>query len=418
VRSRFPVLPKGEGLVSALRIAEGECALCGDDLLAYTDKGTIHRYESQCLGDVGFVANIDKSFCSHTGGVFAELSFTVRGGYRYEPEPFPPLGQEPKDHEVRIIHSVDPIGDIPAKVLTTPIGRGQALDVGPALTASLQCVPPALRQVVCSRMKRAVGIECPGLVTALLRKGIDPGAPRGLGGAELPWCKVSLTSTRRVASVLASRNILRGALKNRDFSLLKAADLGGAWTVNQHRPMTDLADQMAGGDFPPSSVGLSEPVPGIVADVLTCHAGRYEELMRSASAAHYRALQSMGVIPLQGPTSIAEIGLGRIGKMVSERRNQIIRSYPNAPLSSNVVGSLQRWTSSLDSLVCGPYHPSQSVTRIRRGRRNRIYRVEPHCAHPDLAANDHNLRLFFAQVEPVTLSLLPRRHPIFGGAGP
>jgi hypothetical protein len=173
---------------AAIAVAEAEVSLCGDDLIGFSELDTINRYE-EVAPLIGFIVNRDKSFVSSTGGVFAELSFSVIGGFETVKDPFPPLNKEQKDWDIRVVHAVAPIGDIPAKVFDPVVlSTDDAVpDLGPACTSALSYVPRALQHVVKRRMKRCAGIVAPHLTVRLLAAGIDPGAPRGLGGAELPW---------------------------------------------------------------------------------------------------------------------------------------------------------------------------------------------------------------------------------------
>jgi len=379
-----------DGATEALELAAAEISLGGDDLIGYSTQSTILQYETK-LGDIGFVPNIDKSFVSHTAGVFAECSFRIVGGFREELEPFPPLGGEQKVFDVRVVHAVVELGDVPAKIFSPELhSPNVVLDIGPPATAALLHVPKALQPDVRERMKRCCGIVAPKLVGRLLAVGIDPGAPRGLGGAELPWCKSRLVSTKRLASALASGNVLRLAIERGDASVLMLANLATGWSAAQYVPGGDLAESLALADFPPQTLGVSKAMEGYDnVPVFPVHSGSFDAQVRAASAAHLSALRSWGVVTLPGPRSMAEVGLRKLSDQLLRSRSKLIATYPNAPLTGDIHKSLRKWLDVSSNIVSGPYDPSQIYPRIRgRGHRRRTQYV---CAHPDLNHNRHNL---------------------------
>jgi hypothetical protein len=293
--------------------------------------------------------------------------------------------------DVRIIHSVSAIGDIPAKIFSPVFIKADTVpDLGPPCTEAIRHVPRALRHVVLRRMARCAGIVSPGLVRRLLTVGIDPGAPRGLGGAEIPWCKIKLSVTARLSSVLASGNVLRSSIQSGDTSLILLANLGSGWTTMPYQPGQELALSLAQFDFPPESVGLSEAFPGYDSvPVFKPNTGSFDAQVRAASAAHLQALRSMGVVSGIGPRSIAEVGLRKLSIQLTRSRRQLMAAYPNAPPSGRPVESLQRWKKISSSIVVGPYHPTQIVLKLRGSSRRRRY--DPIVAHPDAQHNVHNL---------------------------
>uniref|UniRef100_A0A2V0RBL0 RdRp n=1 Tax=viral metagenome TaxID=1070528 RepID=A0A2V0RBL0_9ZZZZ len=376
---------------AVIAIAEAEVSLCGDDLIGFSKLETITRYE-ETLGDIGYIANIDKSFVSSTGGIFTELSFSVLGGFRKEKDPFPPLNGEQRDWDVRVVHAVAPIGDIPAKVFDPVVlsSIDAVPDIGPPCTAALSYVPKALRPIVLRRMKRCAGVVAPSLTVRLLSAGIDPGAPRGLGGAELPWCAIKLGSTARLASVLASGNVLRSCVSSGDTSVLLKANLATGWSPTPYYPGMDLALSLAQADFPPETLGLSEVLPGYDSvPVFRPNTGSFDAQVRAAAAAHLQALRSFGVVPSGGPRSVAEVGLRKLSAQIRASRATLMKVYPTAPPSGRPIESLRRWSDISDKIVAGPYDPTQIVQKLRGPRKRRRYDFI--VAHPDAGHNRHNL---------------------------
>jgi hypothetical protein len=392
---------------AAIAVAEAEVSLCGDDLIGFSELGTINRYE-EVAPLVGFIVNQDKSFVSSTGGVFAELSFSVIGGFKTVKDPFPPLNKEQRDWDIRVVHAVAPIGDVPAKVFDPVVlsSDDAVPDLGPACTSALSYVPRALQHVVKRRMKRCAGIVAPHLTVRLLAAGIDPGAPRGLGGAELPWQPIKLDLTRRLASALASGNILRSCVSSGDTSMLLAANLATGWSPMPYTPGSDLALSLAQADFPPETLGLSDPLPGYDGvPVFRPNSGNFDAQVRAASAAHLQALRSFGVVTHGGPRSIAEVGLRKLSSQIRRSRASLMKAYPNAPPSGRPVESLRRWKKISDSIVAGPYDPSQIILKLRGPHKRRRYDLV--VAHPDAGHNRHNLWTACARAIPEFSFLIP-----------
>jgi hypothetical protein len=255
-------------------------------------------------------------------------------------------------------------------------------------------------------MKRVVGIVAPDLVSRLVTSGIDPGAPRGLGGAELPWCKISLNSTKRVASALASGNLVREAFANGDLSRITSANLARGWSASFHQEGQELASALALGDFPASSVGFTSPAAGYESVPLIAKSvGSFDLLLRSAEADHLRAIRRMGLVRAAGPASDDKVGLHRISEAVKKDRLAVLSSYPGAPVSLHPVRSLQNFQRLVDQFCVGPYDPSQLVDVVRsRGGRAR---TEQLVAHPDTIQNRRRLLKVALLTVPEARSLVP-----------
>lgn len=386
--------------------AEQEVSLCGDDLIGFSKLETIAEYE-RIAPLIGYAVNKEKSFVSSHAGIFTEVSFAVNGVKKYVPELYPSLGRKQKDLEVRFVESIRRFGDIPARLFTPAVVKpGQVPDMGPELAEALKRVPKHLKQVMVKRMRRCAGIVSPGLTMRLLSVGIDPGAPRGLGGAELPWCRSRLKVTSLLASVLASGNVLRRCAASGDTSGLLDANLASGWSPMPYIEGADLAMSLAQADFPSSTLGLSEPLDGYDNVPVHCvHAGNFESALRSSAAAHLQNLRSFGVVPKVGPRSIEAVGLFKLSRRLRAARGRLLSLYPNAPPSSNLSRSLDRWKSIADRISTGPFHPSQTVLKARGSRHRHRYDVI--VAHPDTNKNIHNLWTVCSRSIPDISILIP-----------
>ncbi|AYD61652.1 RNA-dependent RNA polymerase [Blechomonas luni narnavirus 1] len=379
-------LSPGGAIVPSIRAAERKFRICGDDLIGCVDRSVVVRYEEQ-LGYVGYQPSIPKSFVSEWGGVFAETTFLLDRVVSLKPEPFPAL-----DKPRRLVESVSVrprfLGDFPSKILLPkPSGLALPLRIGPDCTASLSDIEEGEhRQSRLDVMKRAVGVFYPDMVSTLLKAGIDPGAPRGLGGAELPWVKgCRLSSSGRAAAILASGNHLRGSALSHK-SILAAA-LGAPYQTD-YREVDDLVLGLLEDSAPIASVGLSSPhasLPGL--PVWDVHSGEAEAYLRKEASLIEGSLRAMGVLPLIPKTHSKSKTVGRVGREVVKLRNRLLSTYPNAPISHHPSESLRKARDI--PLVMGPFHPSLQSSIFREGAKG-ISREVKVLAYPD---SPHNRQL-------------------------
>ncbi|AYD61666.1 RNA-dependent RNA polymerase [Blechomonas wendygibsoni narnavirus 1] len=375
-------LSPGDGVPHAIRVAERKFRICGDDLIGCVKRSVVDRYEAR-LKEVGYEPSLPKSFVSEVGGVFAETSFLLDKTVSLKPEDFPEL-----DKPVRMVEKVSVqarfLGDIPSKILLPkPSGLPLALRIGPDCTASLSNLPEGKhRQSRLRTMKRAVGVFYPDLISTLLKAGIDPGAPRGLGGAELPWARGCMLSvSKRAASILAAGNHLRGAAMSHG-SILAAA-LGAPYQPN-YREVDDLVLGLLEDSAPIASVGLSEPctaLPGL--PVWKVHSGDAEQYLRKECALLESSLRAMGVLPPIPKTQSKSRSVGQVGREVVKLRKRILSTYPNAPISQHPLESLRKAQNF--PLVLGPFDPSLQTSIFREGRK--FKREVQVLAYPDAPHN-------------------------------
>jgi len=404
------------GIDVLLDRAEAQASVCGDDLIAYTTRSVISRYEKR-LGDIGYLANLTKSFISYHGGVFAEFSFRITRGPTQVNDPYPPLGTDVGDYgelpqqtvSRTEVKAVTALGDIPAKIFSSraaPSQRAPFMDVGPPLTAALKEVPSLFRERVIQRMKRTTGVVCPGLVSRLQSGGIDTAAPRALGGAELPWCTKLLRISRKTASVLASPNLMSTVLTDDDGGILLAGNLGSAWTPEAHRAGAEYANELAVASIPISSCGFLEPYPGLQgAPVLVAHAGSYVDDVISAASDIVVTLVGEGIISPKVPKQ-EELTIPRVAKLLKRSRQRVLATYPAAAPSSHVELSILKYRAVVDALKVGPLHSTQLLFRhgtmaSRRGKRAVV-------ARPDLPWNRALLKEVIGVLVPGSEDILSR----------
>ena len=184
------------------------------------------------------------------------------------------------------------------------------------------------------------------------------------------------------------------------------ANLATGWSPTPYIPGSDLALSLAQCDFPPETVGLSEALPGYDSvPVMKPNAGNFDVQVRAASAVHLQALRSFGVVAHGGPRSVAEVGLRRLATQLKDSRRKLMLAYPTAPPSGRPVESLKRWKKISDSIVTGPYDPTQIVLRLRGPKKRRRY--DAIVAHPDASHNRHNLWTACARAIPDFATLIP-----------
>jgi hypothetical protein len=340
--------------------------VCGDDLIANFSKSEFKAYESLC-SSVGFRLNRAKSFVARDSGVFMELSFSFRFRTEREDEPFPPLRGPVKSVNVLVIDSVDPFPVIPAKVFRFSDSRELCWHtVGPTLSAALLRVPVRKRNAVLLRTRRLVGMLRPGLSKALYEAGIDAAAPRVLGGAELPWIGRFTTKTRKLASILASKDLPFKAIKDADGELLLAADIGGAYKLEASAQGADLVRGCALGDIPANRI-IYRPA-GLEATDVTI--GRWAEIVRDAEGLHGRQLRAWGVIPPAKGDPL-RLSIGRVAREVRRRQAKLISVYPQAPVTHHLYESLAK-RFKLEDVYALPYKESLVVTHDAGRRTERL----------------------------------------------
>lgn len=287
------------------------------------------------------------------------MEFAFKLSFRKEmmSEPFPQLGKKPEKVSVRVIDSVEPFAVIPAKVFRLSDSRELCWhSIGPSLTALADRLPKKSRAAVLSRAKRLVGMLRPGLARSLYKAGIDAAAPRALGGAELPWITRYTAKTRKLASILASKNLPMKALANGDGELLLASDLGAAYKLEASAEGSDLIRSCALGDLPPNRI-IYRPLGLEPGDVVI---GNWAEIVRDAEALHGRQLREWGVIPPAKGDQF-KLSIARVAKEVKRRAAKLIQVYPQAPLTSHLKESLAK-RFSLDHVFALPFKESMIVT--------------------------------------------------------
>lgn len=352
---------RGRPLKEALRFFR----VCGDDLIANFTKAESEAYMKYC-GSVGFHVNRTKSFYAQDSGVFAERVFKLRVHTETEDDPFPPIGG-PVLVQVKVTKKVDPLPVIPAKVFRLSISRHLCWhSIGPTLTSALSGVRAKDRHRALKRVRRLTGMLRPNLAHDLYRAGIDAAAPRILGGGELPWITRFTSKSRRLASILASKDLPLRALKEADGELLLASDLGGAYQLESSAEGADLIRGCALGDIPPSRViwyegGLpKDHVPVI---------GNWAEIVRDAEALHGRMLRSWGVVPVS-KRDLLRLSIASVARDLKRRQAKLIAVYPTAPLTSHLYESLKK-RFRLEDLFALPYRDDLVVTHDAGGESER-----------------------------------------------
>jgi hypothetical protein len=379
-------------------------SVCGDDLIAYTEDAVADKYEER-LKDVGLRPNIPKSFRSYTGGVFTEVSFTIRRGHLTVGEPFPILGRAARPNRVPIVHSVDPIGDIPLKLFTNELDWSA---LGPSLTAALGYVPRAVRFDVLQGAKRITGMAIPDLIPRLAKAGIDPGASRSLGGAEIPWMKSRFSSTKRAASAAAAPQTLERFYLSGDGDKVLRGLLATAYAVVTYQEGAELALMLGLGDYPLGHSGYTEEkrpagyprIPTVIAS-----AGSWVDGVQGAAAAHLDVLRSSGVVPRVIPRSQQSLSIGKVGSVVKQARSMLIETYPTAQPSAHPEASYQKYNKAVSLLVSGPPDESQSheLVKVKPGWGQRKTIRVP--SFPDTPLNRRLLYRYIGISRPVKGSL-------------
>jgi hypothetical protein len=370
------------------RIREAErCArICGDDLLAVIPRPVVEIYE-KTLGSIGFEPSIPKSFVSSNGGVFAEFTFRAKKKAVEVLDLFPPLTNRNRVVYNHVFDGYTTLGDIPAKLFTPRGGNGRipVIKLGPALTAHLEHVPSNFLPEVLRSVKRLMGKVMPGLVREAYKFGIDPGAPRALGGLELPWVKLS-TMSHKIASILAAPNLISKAFAQGDANLLLTSDLSRPYTTTAHHPATEMATEFALADCPLTRgdhkvVGYEKPREGFLDIPTIVKSEDWVPLVRESIGGHTYGLCAMGIFPFVSKVKTPDdIPLKRIGALLRTARKRIIEVYPSAKPSSDVYRSLQKYKENISLLKSGPYSPSQLI-RYELGVRSSAERCN-HVAHP------------------------------------
>jgi hypothetical protein len=336
--------------------------VCGDDLIAYFSKAQFEEYVARC-SSVGFHVDRNKTFISPQAGIFTEVRFQLHFNTHQESEPFPPLGGTPSSLSIRTIGAAKPIGIIPAKLFRlSDSGPVCWHTIGPALTAALEILPIDEQKLLHRRVRRLVGMVRPNLAHDLYRAGIDAAAPRSLGGGALPWLDRFTRKTRKMASILASKDLPLKALRDGDGELLLAGDLGGAYALEASAPGADLIRSCALGDIPASRITYKpEVMPPVI--------GRWADIVRDAEALHGRQLREWGVVPplVGDPLSLS---ITRVSKELKRRMAKLLTVYPGAPLSSHVYESLQK-SFKLDDVWALPYNDQLTVIHDAGSRKER-----------------------------------------------
>uniref|UniRef100_A0AAU7BNV1 RNA-dependent RNA polymerase n=1 Tax=Obscuromonas narnavirus 2 TaxID=3157915 RepID=A0AAU7BNV1_9VIRU len=347
--------------------AMSSCSLCGDDLIAACTRSTIDGYKKN-LEDIGFELNVPKSFVSDKSGVFTEHAFHVVFKESLEAEPFPSLENPRKLVEVVTAKDIRLLGDVPVSAFVPSEELPLEVTLGPSLTGALDSFEITVKEEVKVCLKRAASLVMPSLVEKLIKLRIDPGAPRALGGAELPWMEPILKETRLAASIMASGNFLSAVLK--DPSLLLSVRLASPFSVKYEEP-SELALSLVKDSQPPHTLTTIKVLPqNERVPVALAHAGPWVEYFLQELSLTTSSLREMGVLEPRSRQSGRVRSLGRIAVEMKRLRDRLLATYPNAPPSQHPVASLSKAKEILDSLVQGPYHPSQLILRqgVRRGR--------------------------------------------------
>lgn len=330
--------------------------ICGDDLIAPYTKSEFSRYERLC-DSVGFRVNRSKSFMSRDSGVFMERVFSLDFHRETRVDPCPPLGARAGSVQVCWVKDVIPFAVVPAKVFRLSPTRELCWhSIGPALTAAIAGVPINHKRRVLKRVRRLVGMLHPGLAHALYKAGIDAAAPRIIGGAELPWIERFTARSRRLASILASKDLPLKALKEGDGELLLASDVGGAYKMESSCEGADLIRSCALGDVPPSRI-IWRP-EGLSPDDVVI--GNWADIVRDAEMLHGRQLREWGVIP-PPKTDALKLSISRVAREVRRRQAVVLSVYPHAPLTHHLYESLQK-RFRLEHVFALPYRESMVVT--------------------------------------------------------
>jgi hypothetical protein len=341
--------------------------VCGDDLIANFSKSDTDAYVKYCES-VGFRVNRTKSFQAPDAGVFAERAFKLSTRVDDLDDPYPLPGSRNSKVHSRFSKHVVPFPVIPAKVFRLSNTRTLCWhSIGPALTQALEGVPKRHKNRVLLRLRRLTGMIRPHLAHDLYRAGIDAAAPRILGGAELPWITRFTAKSRKLASILASKDLPLRAMKEADGELLLASDLGGAYALESAAEGSDLIRGCALGDIPASRVIWYEG--GLPADHVPV-IGNWAELVRDAEALHGRMLRSWGVVPV-AKGDMLTLSIGTVAKDLKRRQAKLIEVYPTARPSSHLYESLKK-RFRLEDLFAIPYRDDLVVTHDAGGERERL----------------------------------------------